>query len=465
MASTQSSISAVDFNPHCLSKLFRYIEKDQNVLYSCTQVNRNWCTHSIEILYKNPWNFFHNIKLGSKEQTRALHLLRTLANSLDSTTQGIDLINLKTGEKTVFNYYSFVRSVDLYQLHLCLWLEFKNSVLFEDTGKILWQTFRERISPNLRQLVCGGAIPYVEIFPPGIQYPRLTQLEVRVFNFGKPLNSYHCRLIADCCSNITTFRFSHGNKVHGLPLEFNEGDIIRIIHAQKPNTLKNFSLQGLRYIKLQPIIEALIERHCESLTTLTLENCISLGSRDFKSIALLSRLQSLNLPWCVQVDNDVITYITEAIPYIKEVNISGTLVTDLGICNLVESLGVNLRGLNISYLYSLNADTIFPVLAQYSCNLSHLALESVRYTYETIWKFVPCCPELELLILGIPQRTSIGAYDTLFKLLSNYPKLQYLDMVNSTVTQGTVDSFERYPSLKKVRIAINGFRQELILRE
>ncbi|PKC62731.1 hypothetical protein RhiirA1_464753 [Rhizophagus irregularis] len=42
---------------YCLNRIFEFLEEDKATLHSCLLVSRLWCRISVEILWRNIWNF------------------------------------------------------------------------------------------------------------------------------------------------------------------------------------------------------------------------------------------------------------------------------------------------------------------------------------------------------------------------------------------------------------------------
>ncbi|RIA80118.1 hypothetical protein C1645_839266 [Glomus cerebriforme] len=89
----------------CLNKIFEYLEKDKATLHSCLLVNRLWCRVSVEILWKNIWEF---------NNKNAPSLLNTLISCLPNESKV--LLNdhgILTQKSSLFNYASFCKVLSI----------------------------------------------------------------------------------------------------------------------------------------------------------------------------------------------------------------------------------------------------------------------------------------------------------------------------------------------------------------
>src|ERR1700722_18883163 len=114
----------------CLNEIFEHLEKDNITLHSCLLVNRLWCKVSVEILWRDIWNF----------TCFKFHLyLRTLFTCLPDESKDLlyeNGVHIPTpiSKSPLFNYSSFCKVLSIPELinNIDNYYEYSN-LLFENT--------------------------------------------------------------------------------------------------------------------------------------------------------------------------------------------------------------------------------------------------------------------------------------------------------------------------------------------
>src|SRR6266498_4043331 len=73
----------------CLSKIFECLDEDKVTLHSCLLVNRLWCRISVEILWRNIWDFKCTI------QPHRSDVLSKIFNTLKRLIYNLDIYYMK----------------------------------------------------------------------------------------------------------------------------------------------------------------------------------------------------------------------------------------------------------------------------------------------------------------------------------------------------------------------------------
>ncbi|CAG8465898.1 11154_t:CDS:1 [Funneliformis mosseae] len=87
----------------CLYEIFKYLEKDKFTLYTCLFVNRRWCETSVQLLWRNVFNYNTLIKCLPDDSKEILFKNEIILPSLNSNPP-------------LFNYVSFVKSLSINEI-------------------------------------------------------------------------------------------------------------------------------------------------------------------------------------------------------------------------------------------------------------------------------------------------------------------------------------------------------------
>src|SRR5688572_866090 len=122
----------------CLNDIFEYLEDDKISLHSCLLVNRLWCKVAVRILWRNIWNFQHNVYYSSPIRHVPLPstILNTLITCLPNDSKDLlhmnkIFISTPTLKPPLFNYISFIKvlSIDTINQTIVDFLKNNNSHL------------------------------------------------------------------------------------------------------------------------------------------------------------------------------------------------------------------------------------------------------------------------------------------------------------------------------------------------
>ncbi|RGB43320.1 hypothetical protein C1646_749888 [Rhizophagus diaphanus] len=86
----------------CLNQIFECLEEDKVTLHSCLLVNRLWCRISVEILWRNIWEF---------EKIRTL--IACLPNELKDFLLNNGVTSISISKPPLFNYASFCKVISI----------------------------------------------------------------------------------------------------------------------------------------------------------------------------------------------------------------------------------------------------------------------------------------------------------------------------------------------------------------
>src|SRR6266498_5105205 len=93
-------------NRDVLYLIFKELQDDKNVLYSCLLVNKTWCEIIIPILWNDPWKYLNK----GKEKL----LLNSIISHLsDKSKDNLGQEMVISYQRPIFNYISFCRHLNL----------------------------------------------------------------------------------------------------------------------------------------------------------------------------------------------------------------------------------------------------------------------------------------------------------------------------------------------------------------
>src|SRR6266487_6573848 len=117
------------FNEDILFLIFEELQHERNSLYSCLLVNRTWCKIIIPILWKNPWKYVTETKNPQFSAIIISHLSNEAKEIWKSW--GIDLPLMQ--QKPLFNYISFCRYLNLFQLdNICSRENTRSTIIMDE---------------------------------------------------------------------------------------------------------------------------------------------------------------------------------------------------------------------------------------------------------------------------------------------------------------------------------------------
>ncbi|UZO14345.1 uncharacterized protein OCT59_005805 [Rhizophagus irregularis] len=93
---------------YCLNRIFEFLEEDKATLHSCLLVSRLWCRISVEILWRNIWNF---------KWFNLAEIIRTLIICLPKESKDFLINNgitsIPISKPSLFNYASFCKVLSI----------------------------------------------------------------------------------------------------------------------------------------------------------------------------------------------------------------------------------------------------------------------------------------------------------------------------------------------------------------
>ncbi|CAG8765047.1 21688_t:CDS:1, partial [Racocetra persica] len=118
-----SYISLTDFPGECLYEIFLYLKNDNDSLFNCLMVNRNWCRQAIPLLWRKPFRKHPDV-------TMPFLLIRTYLSCLsDSAKKRLSAAGCRHRallSKPLFPYPLYLRELDFAELDYALdiWLSY-----------------------------------------------------------------------------------------------------------------------------------------------------------------------------------------------------------------------------------------------------------------------------------------------------------------------------------------------------
>ncbi|GES85017.1 hypothetical protein GLOIN_2v1784962 [Rhizophagus clarus] len=100
--------------------LFKGLQDDKRILYSCLTVDKTWCKTIIPILWKEPWS-----RINLNKRKVLLNISKVIISHLSDESrdnlkrQGVDFF-ISHHEKPLFNYIRFFRHLDLNSLNIII---------------------------------------------------------------------------------------------------------------------------------------------------------------------------------------------------------------------------------------------------------------------------------------------------------------------------------------------------------
>src|ERR1043166_2304252 len=99
----------VQLNEDLLFLILEELQYDSKSLRSSLLVNRTWCKIIIPFLWRNPWRYL-------KLEALLLVIILHLSNETKETLKSLGINLLITQQKPTFNYISFIRYLELYNI-------------------------------------------------------------------------------------------------------------------------------------------------------------------------------------------------------------------------------------------------------------------------------------------------------------------------------------------------------------
>jgi hypothetical protein len=399
----------------CLKKIFEYLDDDKVSLHSCLLVSRLWCRVSVEILWRNIWDFkctvtqVHQLDILSK-------IFSTLIACLPNESKeflfdkGVS-ISTSTSKFPLFNYPSFCKVLSILDL-MIIDVDFKKNsknhetfILLRERNYLLTQEilkmFMKEI-PSLKKLVYNSDIY-------GSKIPNFV-------NFSGARDCLKNLSEMRCSSNINSEFFYQLSKIchniQSLIIEFSVttlDGLNDLIFSQ--NNLKSLSvMQCIDYddkdgIDCAKIVPSLT-KHSNTLTKLSLQG-ISKLSFFIKFI----NLQELNLSSGFG-DFKELQYVT--FPYLVILKLYYGHSEFEMLIKFLENNGRNLREF---YVYGCNSSNELNLAIAKSCpNLRSLYTQLISDEIESLVDIFSSCQQLE------SYKTLFGSFEgkKLLEIIAKY---------------------------------------------
>ncbi len=182
----------------CLSKIFECLDEDKVTLHSCLLVNRLWCRISVEILWRNIWDFKCTIQPHRSDVLSKIFntLIACLPDeSKDLLFKNGIFISTPTSKLPLFNYPSFCKVLSIIDLII---ITGGGSFILEEILKM----YMKQIS-SLKRLIYNLDIYYTKI-PNFINFPGAKDClkNLSELRCSSNINSEFFYQLSQICHNI-----------------------------------------------------------------------------------------------------------------------------------------------------------------------------------------------------------------------------------------------------------------------
>ncbi|GBB84939.1 hypothetical protein RclHR1_11510003 [Rhizophagus clarus] len=277
----------------CLNEIFEYLEKDKPALYSCLLVNRLWCEVSVEILWKNIWNFKSYRQKYS--QKVASSLLSTFITCLPNDSKEVlykneIFISTPTPKQSLFNYVAFCKVLSIIDINEIVYNALKdipciNLLSVDDRNRLVTnevtKMFTNQIS-SLKKLIYYYNYSH-KVFS-SAYFPGMKELSELCCSSNLPSDFYY--QMSQICHNLKSITIEFGYDDH-ISNELKE-----LISLQ--NNLKILTLSI--YMESWTNIIPSLTKHSNTLTKLRIyyeDDHINYYFLPLSFISLFSNLQEI----------------------------------------------------------------------------------------------------------------------------------------------------------------------------
>jgi hypothetical protein len=429
-------------NADCFTEILEYLENDKNTLHSCLLVNHLLCKVSVEILWRNIWNF----KLNSNAQLQIINILfACLPNKSKKLLCEDGTIFIPTSKPPLFDYASFFKALSIGDITIMVKL-FQESKKLGKTGSSGNPNHLNRLKKN-RDLLTEEIL---KMFT--------KKISLKLFNYS--LDDYNKKIsndiiltdfpgAKDCLKNLTELKcIDHPDflfqlsqicyNIQSLEISYqnhfisNNNELGKLISSQ--DNLKCLKLKQFYDYELIRISNSL-KKKSNKITKLHLESSeILYNLLSLSFIVDFTNLQELSLliNCCNKVEYEKLNYVI--FPKLRYFAIEGDILDEI-LYKFLENNGENLEEFkNLSH-YSYYYESINLAIAKFCLNLKSLHL---FHKSKTLTSILNSCQQLERIIVYCDYQS----LDLLEIIARNAPKnLHGLELRESYLRPDELECF------------------------
>ncbi|CAG8449200.1 10056_t:CDS:1 [Funneliformis caledonium] len=425
----------------CVSHIFEILhdEKDDKSLFSCLQVNRDWCIGVVPILYRKPFAKEQRERSKSRRSKLISTYLSCLTEVEKDCFMKINEIRVCLNTKPLFDYPVYLEEFCNEYLgeKISNWimLMIKNISLMEQQQ--LLQMISSKLYPllisksknltYLKIVSVNSDIPNIYTF---LAYPGLENISRFDFTSNESELSNITRLVKELpsrCKNIRTVNFNY-------KLTTNEDGEIAMAKAlcKLIETQSNLNRLYLKFKgKAINHIMIALKSKSHSLTYLYLKK-LRLNNDTIHPITSCESLEVLGFESCFNTSREGCKYFADDAKFrLKKLYLVGNKISEFK-CLIIQAAGQSLQSLIID---EIDSDLIAAILC-YCSNVDELLLMASEYKNIDLYNLLMKLRYLRKLTLW-----STNEY-IMQSLGSSLPgSLKHLGFINSNCTSHTFDRF------------------------
>jgi hypothetical protein len=369
----------------CLNEIFENLEDDKLTLHSCILVNRLWCEISVEIFWRDIYDY---------KTSNFNTLIACLPNESKKVLYDNEIIiSAPTSKFPTFNYATFCRVLSINQVY------YKVKELLKNQQTISLQNLDNNtniVVKEILKLLMNQAVSLKDL-----TYFSISDLTIFLYSGAKDCLKNLTEL--QCSSNISTELFYQLSQIcyniQSFTLEFEgiiSNGLVDLISVQR--NLKCFDMMlcdDFAANGLTNIISLLITKHLNTLTKFVLYN----EGRHYISLSFIANfsvLQELKLSFendeCF-VDFEKLQYAT--FPQLKVLKIFDKYPRDELLMKFLENNGRNLKEICIGEDSFCSIDSLNLAIAKFCPNLKKLSVGIQCDKLKTLEIIFNSCKSLE----------------------------------------------------------------------
>ncbi|CAI2166562.1 3554_t:CDS:2 [Funneliformis geosporum] len=424
----------------CVSHIFEILQdnKDDKSLFSCLQVNRDWCICVVPILYRTPLNKEQHERSKSQRSKLISTYLSCLNEVEKDCFMKIHDINVSLNTRPLFDYPVYLEEFCNEHLRekISNWimLMIKNISLTEQQQ--LLQIISSKLYPllisksknliYLKIVSINSDIPNIYTF---LAYSGLENISRFDFTSNESELPNIMRLVKELpsrCKNIRTVNFNY-------KLTTNEDGEIAMAKALCKLIETQSNLKSL-YLKFKGKainhIMIALKSKSHSLTYLYLKK-LTLNDDAIHSLTRCASLEVLGFESC-NITSESCKYFADDSKFrLKKLYLVGNMKTEIK-CLIIQAAGQSLQSLIID---EIDSDLIASILGSCS-NIIELILMASDYENIGLYKLLMNLRYLRKLTLRFTSECIMKSLGT-----SLPSSLKHLGFINSNCTSHTFDNF------------------------
>ncbi|RGB30080.1 hypothetical protein C1646_765793 [Rhizophagus diaphanus] len=440
--------------PELLYEIIKIFQNDYSTLHSCVLVNRLWCRLAIPLLWENPFS----INTGNYNFIEVY--LYNLNDYLITKINDYQIINSLLPSKTLFNYPSFLKYLNIYKVTLSIdgWLKANNK-----TSNLLHNVTLKSVS-EFKRLI---NISLVNLF---------IENEVNLHTFKIEINN---KLYDDIIYDGVSIILQNPNFIHNIrnlelsTLSYYENMLIKNLISKIINLHQNLQriLFGYNNLSLYKPLLLSKEFNCSNTLNTIIFYCVKFNGINnlVEVFESLNVLESVHIIYCSSLDS----FIQQITSLTKPFKLK-TLFINLGLRidplqpllqkygNYLENFkcvnyGVQQQLLELIMKYCRNIKfldlyeityLVFGLIENIKQNLNHLSINVVHHQDDSILRnlgqILPSKLEYLSLALYMIKANDFEVFlknsqDTFFKKL----------LINNLIQEHHIDYIDILPHIKE----------------